>query len=339
MKKLQNTLYLTRDTLYAHKEREAIVIKEEKETLLKIPIHTIGHIYCFGQAKVSPSLMQNCCENDVNLAYFDLFGRYQARVQGRMSGNVLLRRAQYRLSDSDPIGIARNMIAAKMQNARKLLQRRVRNHGERDDMLSVIKSLAGSVSQVKEARTLEQIRGIEGDAAAQYFSVFQHLISESLHKDFPFNGRNRRPPKDAVNALLSMVYSVVGQDVSGALHAVGLDPQVGFLHADRPGRDSLSQDILEEFRAYIADSLVLSLINKGQIKAKDFVTEVSGAVRITDDARKGLFAALQQRKQEVITHPFLDEKVEIGLLPHIQAMLLARHLRGDLAHYPPFLSR
>ncbi|MCY7295739.1 type I-C CRISPR-associated endonuclease Cas1c [Alteromonas sp. a30] len=339
MKKLQNTLYLTRDTLYAHKEREAIVIKEEKATLLKIPIHTIGHIYCFGQAKVSPSLMQHCCENDVNLAYFDLFGRYQARIQGRVSGNVLLRRAQYRLSDSDPENIAKNIIAAKMQNARKLLQRRLRNHGDHPAMANVVSGLAFSIEQVKNAQSLEQIRGIEGDAAAQYFSVFQYLIRDDLHKNFAFNGRNRRPPKDAINALLSMVYSVIGQDISGALHAVGLDPQVGFLHADRPGRDSLSQDLLEELRAYLADSLVLSLINKGQLKPKDFTTEVSGAVRLTDDARKLLFATLQQRKQEVITHPFLNEKVEIGLLPHIQAMLLARHLRGDMAQYPPFLSR
>lgn len=339
MKKLQNTLYLNRDKLYAHKEREAIVVKEDQETLLKLPIHSVAHIYCFGQAKVSPGLMQHCCENDVNLAYFDLFGRYQARVQGRKSGNVLLRRAQYRTSDNEPLNIAQNIIAAKIQNARKLLQRRLRNHGENEAILKVVKALAFSVEQVKEAKSLDQIRGIEGDAAAQYFSVFQHLVKSELHRQFPFNGRNRRPPKDAINALLSLVYSVVGQDISGALHAVGLDPQVGFLHADRPGRDSLSQDLLEELRAYLADSLVLSLINKQQLKPKDFVTEVSGAVRLKDDARKTLFAALQQRKQETIMHPFLNEKVDIGLLPHIQAMLMARHLRGDLQQYPPFVSR
>lgn len=339
MKKLQNTLYLNRDKLYAHKEREAIVIKEDQETLLKLPIHSVANIYCFGQAKVSPGLMAHCCENDVNLAYFDLFGRFQARVQGRQSGNVLLRRAQYRISDARPVEIARNLIAAKIQNSRILLQRRMRNHGENPAISKVVKALAFSVEQLKDANSLDYIRGIEGDAAAQYFSIFQQLIRADLHTKFAFNGRTRRPPRDAINAMLSLVYSVVGQDVSGALSAVGLDPQVGFLHVDRPGRDSLAQDLLEEFRAYIADRLVLSLINKQQIKAKDFETEISGAVKLKDDARKTLFAALQARKQDTIMHPFLNEKVEIGLLPHIQAMLLARHLRGDLQQYPPFVAR
>lgn len=336
MKKLQNVLYLTRDSLYAHKEREAIVIKEEQNTLQKIPIHSIAAIYCFGQAKVSPGLMAHCSENDVNLAWFDLFGRFQARIQGRQSGNVLLRRAQYRISDNNPVDIAKNIIAAKIQNGRNVLQRHIRNNGDNEEVSRVIGALRFSIEQAGNAKSVEQLRGIEGEAAAQYFSVFQHLIKPSLQDEFVFTGRNRRPPRDAINALLSLLYAVIGQDVSGALNAVGLDPQVGFLHADRPGRDSLAQDILEEFRAYLADRMAVSLINKQQIKARDFETEASGAVKLKEEARKTLYAAWQQRKQEVIQHPFLNEKVEIGLLPHIQAMLLARHLRGDLQQYPPF---
>ncbi len=339
MKKLQNSLYLTRDSLYAHKEREAIVIKENKVILHKLPIHSISAIYCFGQAVVSPALMAHCAENDVNLAYFDLFGRYQARVLGRQSGNVLLRRAQYRHSDNKPIDIARNIIAAKIQNTRQLLQRNIRNNGDNDEVKNVIKKLKFSIEQAKNISCLDKLRGVEGDAAAQYFSVFQQLISPKLQTDFVFNGRNRRPPKDPINALLSLIYTVVGQDISGALQSVGLDPQVGFLHADRPGRDSLSQDLLEEFRAYIAERLILSLINRQQITINDFTTELSGAVRLKDGARKILFTTYQQRKQVLIQHPFLNEKVEIGLLPHIQSMLLARYLRGDLSHYPSFLSK
>lgn len=339
MKKLQNCLYLTRDNLYAHKEREAIVIKEEKETLLKIPIHTIVSIYCFGQAKVSPGLMAHCAEKDVNLAYFDMFGRFQARLQGRKSGNVLLRRAQYRTSDNQPLSIARLFVAAKIQNSRTLLMRHLRNHGDEQDIQDAVKALKYSLAQAQRVDSLDKLRGIEGDAAARYFAVFQQLIRPGLRDDFLFKGRTRRPPRDATNAMMSLLYSVLGQDVSGALHAVGLDPQVGFLHADRSGRDSLSQDVLEEFRAYIADRMVLSLINRQQINATDFDTEVSGAVRLKDDARKTLFSAIQQRKQEEIMHPFLNEKIEIGLLPHVQATLLARHLRGDLEYYPPFLAR
>ena len=339
MKKLQNCLYLTRESLYAHKEREAIVIKEKKETLLKIPIHTIASIYCFGQAKVSPGLMAHCAEKDINLAYFDLFGRFQARVQGRKSGNVLLRRAQYRASDNRPLPVALMFVAAKIQNSRNLLMRHLRNHGDEQNVMAAADALKFSLDQAKRADSLNKLRGVEGDAAARYFAVFQQLIRPGMRVGFEFKGRTRRPPRDAVNAMMSLVYSVLGQDISGALHAVGLDPQVGFLHADRPGRDSLSQDILEEFRAYLADRMVLSLINRQQIKADDFDTEVSGAVRLKNEARKSLFAAIQQRKQEEIMHPFLNEKIEIGLLPHVQAVLLARHLRGDLECYPPFLVR
>ena len=337
MRKLQNTLYITTQGTYLHKERETLVVEQDRKKVAQLPIHSIGHIFCFGNVLVSPFLMGFCGENNVNLAFFTENGRYLGRLQGRQSGNVLLRRAQYKRSELNPIPVARNIIAAKIQASNRVLQRQIRNHGENTELEKAINALNYSLQQLKTAENLELIRGIEGDAASRYFAVFSHLIKQN--SGFHFDGRNRRPPRDGVNALLSFLYSIVGKDISGALQGVGLDPQIGFLHADRPGRDSLAQDILEEFRAWWVDRMVLSLINRGQIKPDDFVTEASGAVALKPDARKLLFQTLQAKKQEKIKHPFLDEEVEIGLLPYIQAMLLARHLRGDLAEYPPFLMR
>ena len=337
MRKLQNTLYITTQGSYLHKERETLVVEQERKKVAQLPVHSIGHIFCFGNVLVSPFLLGFCGENNVNLAFFTENGRFLGRLQGRQSGNVLLRRAQYRVSEQNPVPIARNIIAAKIQASKRVLQRQIRNYGENAAIQSAVDSLNISLRQLKGAAELDVVRGIEGDAAARYFGVFGQLLSEK--SGFTFDGRNRRPPRDGVNALLSFVYSLLGKDISGALQGVGLDSQVGFLHADRPGRDSLAQDILEEFRAWWADRLVLSLINRGQIKPQDFVTEASGAVSLKADARKLLFQSLQAKKQEKIIHPFLGEEVEIGLLPYIQAMLLARHLRGDLAEYPPFLMR
>ncbi len=337
MRKLQNTLYITTQGSYLHKERETLVVEQDWKKVAQLPIHSIGHIFCFGNVLVSPFLMGFCGENNVNLAFFTENGRYLGRLQGRQSGNVLLRRAQYKKSETNPVPVARNIIAAKIQASKRVLQRQIRNHGENADLQSTITALNYSLQQLKTADNLDLIRGIEGDAAARYFGVFSHLIKEN--SGFHFDGRNRRPPRDGVNALLSFLYSIVGKDISGALQGVGLDPQIGFLHADRSGRDSLAQDILEEFRAWWVDRMVLSLINRGQVKPDDFVTEASGAVTLKPEARKLLFQTLQAKKQEKIIHPFLEEEVEIGLLPYIQAMLLARHLRGDLAEYPPFLMR
>ena len=285
---------------------------------------------------VSPFLLGFCGENNVNLAFFTEYGKYLGRLQGVQSGNVLLRRAQYRLSETNPVPIARHIIAAKIQASRRVLQRHIRNYGEDNELSEAVRALDSSLLQLQKTETLDSVRGIEGDAASRYFAVFGRLIRQT---EFTFDGRNRRPPRDPVNALLSLLYSVLGKEISGALQSVGLDAQVGFLHADRPGRDSLAQDILEEFRAWWIDRLVLSLVNRKQIQLKDFSTEASGAVQIKDDARKSLFQALQAKKQEKITHPYLQEEVEIGLLPYIQALLLARHLRGDLEQYPPFLMR
>lgn len=337
MRKLQNTLYITTQGSYLHKERETLVVEQDRKKVAQLPIHSIGHIFCFGNVLVSPFLMGFCGENNVNLAFFTENGRYLGRLQGRQSGNVLLRRSQYKKSETNPVPVARNIIAAKIQASKRVLQRQIRNHGENADIQSAITALNYSLQQLKTADNLDLIRGIEGDAASRYFGVFSHLIKEN--SGFHFDGRNRRPPRDGVNALLSFLYSILGKDISGALQGVGLDPQIGFLHADRPGRDSLAQDILEEFRAWWVDRMVLSLINRGQIKPDDFITEASGAVTLKPEARKLLFQTLQAKKQEKIIHPFLEEEVEIGLLPYIQAMLLARHLRGDLAEYPPFLMR
>lgn len=337
MRKLQNTLYITTQGSYLHKERETLVIEQERRKVAQLPVHAIGHIFCFGNVLVSPFLMGFCGENNVNLVFYTENGRFLGRLQGRQSGNVLLRRAQYRKSETEPVSIARNIIAAKIQASKRVLQRRQRNHGEQAEVQAAITKINFSLEQLQRVETLDLIRGIEGEAAANYFGVFQYLLSDK--SGFTFDGRNRRPPRDPINALLSFLYSVLGKDISGALQGVGLDPQVGFLHADRPGRDSLAQDILEEFRAWWVDRLVLSLVNRGQIRLQDFIKEASGAINIKPDARKLLFQNLQQKKQEKIIHPYLQEEVEVGLLPYIQAMLLARHLRGDLSQYPPFLMR
>ncbi len=338
MRKLQNNLYITCEGAYLHKERETLVIEKEREKLMQIPIHSISGIYCFGNVMVSPPLMGFCGERGINLAFFNPYGRFLARMQGIRSGNVFLRKTQYRRSDTEPLDIARNIVAAKVQSSKQTLQRYLRNHGENEVVETQISPLTRIIQRLQTAIDLDMVRGLEGEAAARYFSVFDHLILKKT-EGFVFSGRNRRPPLDPVNAMLSFLNSVVGQDISAALQGVGLDPQVGFLHADRPGRDSLAQDLLEELRSFLVDRLVLTLINRQQIKAHEFTTEVSGAVKLSDSARKLLLQSLQARKQETILHPYLGEEIEIGLIPHVQSLLLARHLRGDLLQYPPFVAR
>ena len=338
MKKLINTLYITRQESYLHKERETIVIKQGKEKLAQFPALTIGNILCFGQVSVSPFLMGYCGEQGIGLAFYTEYGKFLARVQGKQSGNVLLRRTQYRWAD-DPekfTPIARLMVAAKISNSRSVLMREVRNHGDNPILSLAINKLATSQRRVQQARSVEEAMGMEGDAASAYFGVFNELLRS---KGFTFDSRVRRPPTDPVNALLSFAYTLITHECSSALQGVGLDPYVGFLHKDRPGRMSLALDLVEEFRAPWADRFVLTLINRQQIKLNDFVKEASGAVRLTDDARKVLLTAWQERKQVEIIHPYLQESVPIGLLPHCQAMLLARHLRGDTEHYPPYYLR
>ncbi len=336
MKKLLNTLYITRQESYLHKERETIVIKQGDNKLGQFPALTVGNILCFGQVSVSPFLMGYCGEQGIGLAFYTEYGKFLARVHGKQTGNVLLRRAQYRWADDSEksTSVARLMVAAKIANSRSVLMRELRNHGDNPAVQSAIDKMAISLRRVQYARSVEETMGIEGDAANSYFGVFNELIRGS---GFAFGGRVRRPPTDPVNALISFVYSLITHECSSALQGVGLDPYVGFLHKDRPGRVSLALDLLEEFRASWADRFVLTLINRGQIQLSDFVTEASGAVRLTDDARKRLLTAYQERKQSEISHPYLVESVPVGLLPHCQAMLLARHIRGDMEYYPPYL--
>ncbi|WP_289086405.1 type I-C CRISPR-associated endonuclease Cas1c, partial [uncultured Spongiibacter sp.] len=303
MKKMLNALYITRQESYLHKDRETIVIKNGDEKLGQFPAINIGSITCFGQVSVSPFLMGYCAEKGIGLAFYTEYGRFLARVQGRQSGNVLLRRAQYRWAD-DPeksVSIARLMVAAKLANSRAILQREIRNHGENPSLSNMVNRLGISLRRVRVAGSVPETMGIEGEAATGYFSVFNELLRAD---GFAFGGRVRRPPADPVNALLSFVYSLITQECLSALQGVGLDPYVGFLHQDRPGRPSLALDLLEEFRAPWADRFVLTLINRRQVSTRDFVTEASGAVRLTDEARKALLVAYQERKQAEVMHPY-----------------------------------
>jgi CRISPR-associated protein Cas1 len=336
MKKLLNTLYITRQETYLYKERETIVIKQGNEKIGQFPVLTVGNILCFGQVSISPPLMGFCGERGVGLSFYSEYGKFLARVQGRQTGNVLLRRTQYRWADNseNSISIARIMVGAKIANSRYVLLREVRNHGANQLLDKAEKQLSNCLRRCQFASSISQAMGIEGEAASIYFGVFNELLRGN---DFSFPGRVRRPPTDPINALLSFVYSLLTQECTSALLGVGLDPFVGFLHQDRPGRPSLALDLLEEFRAPWADRFVLTLINRKQVRLSDFVTEASGAVRLTEDARKMLLTAYQERKQDEILHPYLQEQVPIGLLPHCQSLLLARHLRGDTEYYPPYM--
>lgn len=338
MKKLLNTLYITRPDCYLHKERETVVIKQGDSKLAQFPMLALQNILCFGQVGVSPALMAASLEGNVGLSFFTEFGKFQAQVMGMPKGNVLLRRTQYRWADDaeKSVSVARLMVAAKVGNGRAVLLREQRNHGENAELARAAKMLSALLENIRHARNVPQLMGLEGEAASVYFGVFAQLLRAP---DFEFCGRVRRPPADPVNALLSFTYVLLASECASALAGVGLDPYVGFLHQDRPGRKSLALDLMEELRAPMADRFVLTLINRGQIKLTDFVTEASGAVRLTDDARKALLTAYQERKRETLRHPFLEESIELGLLPHAQALLLARHLRGDMAQYTPFAVR
>jgi CRISP-associated protein Cas1 len=343
MKKHLNTLFVTTQGAYLAKEGETVVVRVEKEVKLRVPVHTVGGIVCFGNVSCSPFLMGFCAENGVGISFLSEYGRFLARVQGPVSGNVLLRREQYRQADDlkAAAAIARCILTGKITNSRTVLQRVVRDHGEKVDAGAVeftAKRLTNYLELLKEEHPLDTLRGFEGDAAHLYFNIFDHLIV--AQKDaFVFEERNRRPPLDNVNALLSFIYTLLVHDIRSALETVGLDPAVGFLHRDRPGRPSLALDLMEEFRPFLADRLVLSLINLKQVQGKGFKKEESGAVMMTDETRRTVLVAYQERKQEEIVHPFLDEKVHIGILFHIQALLMARYLRGDLDGYPPFIWR
>ena len=343
MKKLLNTLYVTTQGAYLSKEGETVLVSVDGEKRLQVPVHTLGGIVCFGRVMCSPFLMGFCAENNVGLSFLTEKGRFLARVQGPVSGNVLLRREQYRRADSPEfsVAMARFFLAGKIANARTVLQRVLRDHGDKiaqADVERAVALLAGGLKRLETLDSLDAIRGAEGDTARCYFSVFDHLIT-SQKDAFSFQGRNRRPPLDNVNCLLSFLYTLMLHDVRSALEGVGLDPAVGFLHRDRPGRPGLALDLMEEFRPFMADRLALSLINLGQVNARGFSKAETGAVTMTDDTRKEVILSYQKRKQDEILHPFLGEKVAVGILFHVQALLLARYLRGDLDGYPPYVWR
>lgn len=337
MKKYLNTLYVTTQGAYLNKEGESVIVSVEHETRLRVPIHTLGSVMCFGSIMCSPYLMHHCARHGVAMAFLSENGRFLARVEGPVSGNVLLRCEQCRRTDNEmaSLAIARNMVMAKTANCRAVLRRRVRDHGATEALTVAIKRLDHVIKEVEREARLESLRGKEGDAGRVYFTAFNDLIREQ--DGFTFTTRSRRPPMDRINALLSFVYVLLVHDCAGALQGVGLDPQIGFLHRLRPGRSSLALDLMEEFRAFFADRLVLSLVNLKQVNKKGFHITETGAVAMTDETRKAVLVAYQKRKQEELMHPFVKEKAPLGICMHIQAQLLARHLRGDIAGYPPML--
>ena len=343
MKKLLNTLFVTTQGSYLSKEGETVAVKIKKEIKLRLPIHTLSGIVCFGNVSMSPFLMGFCAEKDVSVSFLTEYGRFLARIKGPVSGNVLVRREQYRRADKEETSsqIAAAILSAKISNCRKVLQRFLRDHGDKSNdapMKQTVKRLERSIKNVSGTLPLNRIRGMEGDAAANYFSVFDQLITVQK-EDFSFNGRNRRPPLDEVNCLLSFLYTLLMHDVRSALECVGLDPAVGFLHRDRPGRSGLALDMMEEFRPVIADRLTLTLINLCQVNKNDFFKKNSTAVYMTEEGRKKVLVAYQKRKQDEIYHPFIEEKILFGQLFYIQALLMTRYMRNDLDGYPPFFWR
>ena len=338
MKKLLNILYVQTQGTYLHCEGETVVAEREHAVVARIPIHTLSGIVCFGNVLCSPFLLGLCGECGVHVSFLSEHGRFLARAEGPVSGNVLLRVAQMKAAENEERArqIAYGFVAGKILNARAILQRRLRDHGPQADCEHAVLRMQNLVADLRKAASTEIMRGVEGEAASCYFDAFNALLL-AQQDGFSINGRNRRPPLDPMNALLSFLYTLLAHDCAGALEGVGLDPQIGFLHALRPGRDSLALDLMEEFRAPLADRVALSLVNLKQLSPKQFRKSESGAVEMNEEARKTVLLAWQQKKKEVILHPFINEKAEIGLLPHVQALLLARHLRGDLDAYPPFL--
>lgn len=341
MKRHLNTLFVTTQGTYLAKDGQAVAVRSQKQTLLRVPLLNLDGIVCFGRIGCSPQLMAACAEANVTISFLSENGRFRAAVVGYSPGNVLLRREQYRRADYEPfaVAIARNSIAAKIANCRSVLLRGARDthdSGRQQLLQEAAKVMARQLDDARRAQLLDRLRGTEGEAANTYFGVFGQLINVD-QKELRFVGRSRRPPLDRVNALLSFLYSMLTHDARSACEATGLDAAVGFLHRDRPGRPGLALDLIEEFRPFLADRLALSLINRRQVTAKGFTISESGAVLMDDATRKTLLTAYQKRKQDTIHHPFIDETTSVGLLLHLQARLLARHLRGDLDAYPPFI--
>lgn len=341
MKKLLNTVYVTTENAALRKDGENLVAEVEGEEKGRVPLHMLSSVVVFGSIFISPALIGACAAAGISIALLDRNGHFQARIDGPVSGNVLLRRAQYRVADV-PEEIVRSLVVGKVSNQRAVLMRALRDYGgEMDaDVREAIGAVVGRLAHIMRrvelaGEDIDRLRGSEGEAANLYFSVFDHLI-RSPDSEMRWSGRSRRPPLDPVNAVLSFLYTLLTHDCRSACESVGLDPCVGFLHRDRPGRPSLALDLMEELRPVLVDRLALSLINRRQLRAADFERRDGGAVLLTDEARRTVLSAWQERKKEERLHPFLEEKAPLGLVPYLQAQMLARHLRGDLDAYPPW---
>lgn len=341
MKKLLNTVYVITEGAALKKDGENLVAEIEGADKSRVPLHMLASVVAFGPILLSPALIGACADRGITIVLLDRAGRFQARVEGPVTGNVLLRRAQYKAADA-PDDITRSIVMGKIANQRAVIRRALRDYGtEMNDAAKT--ALEGATDRMgmilrrvqHREDSLDLLRGAEGEAAALYFSVFDHLI-RSPDPELRWTSRSRRPPLDAMNALLSFLYTLLTHDCRSACEAAGLDPAVGFLHRDRPGRPSLALDLMEELRAPLADRLALSLVNRRQLRASDFRQMDGGAVLLTDEARRTVLTAWQERKKEERLHPFLQEKAPFGLVPYLQAQMLARHLRGDLDAYPPW---
>ena len=340
MKKLLNTLYVTSQDSYLSLDGENIVLLNQELEAGRVPLHNLEAIVSFGYRGASPALMGACADRNISLCFLSPQGKFLARVSGKVRGNVVLRKRQYELSETSEtaLSVARSCILGKVYNSRWILERATRDHGLQVDVGQLKKAsyyLKNSLKSISDCQEMAQLRGYEGEAASIYFGVFSELILQQK-KEFTFHGRNKRPPMDNVNAMLSFAYTLLTNMIASALETVGLDPYVGFMHTDRPGRVSLALDLIEELRPVLADRFVITLINRKIITGKDFKKKEDGAVLMSDDARKKLLVEWQNKKKEMITHPYLNEKVEWGMIPFVQAMLLSRFLRGDIDEYPPF---
>ncbi|CAH0121911.1 MULTISPECIES: type I-C CRISPR-associated endonuclease Cas1c [unclassified Paenibacillus] len=341
MKKLLNTLFITQPDVYLSLDGDNIVLLKDQEKLGRLPLHNLESVVAFGYTGASPAFMGYCAERNISIVFLTMNGRYLARVIGASKGNVILRKKQCLISEDEVLAarIARNFIIGKIYNQKWMLERMTRDYPLRIDVTrfkEASQHLTSIMEAVRECKDLERIRGLEGQAALAYNKLFDQMILQQK-EDFYFLTRSRRPPQDNVNAMLSLAYTLLANDMTSALEGVGLDAYIGFMHRDRPGRASLALDVMEELRGVFADRFVLSLINKKVVNAEDFIQKENGAVIMTDEARKKFLTAWQNKKQEKITHPYLGEKIPWGLVPHVQALLLARHLRNDLDEYPPFL--
>jgi CRISP-associated protein Cas1 len=343
MRKLLNTIYVTTPDVYMSKEGETILFQRNGEKIMQLPSHNIEGIVVFNNMVLTPALMEMCAQSNIHISFISYTGGFRVRIQNPINGNVRLRRKQYKMADDKEccLGIAKNFCIGKIFNSRCILQRLMRDHSEKINIQEIKRNvdlLGSRINAIDKVQDLQQLLGIEGEAAKIYYSVFDELITNVEFKNV-FKGRSRRPPKDEINALLSFFYIMLTHDTEAALQTVGLDIQVGFYHQERPGRSSLALDIIEELRPYLVDRFVVSIINNRQITKKDFIIKENGAVLLNDDTRRKVLQLWQEKKQEKITHPFLKEKIEIGLIPYTQSLILARFIRGDIDGYPPFLMR